>query len=47
MDGIDPYRPDESVYECVECNGRFRTNDHLSSCEGCGGDVQNIAVPRE
>jgi rRNA maturation endonuclease Nob1 len=47
MNGIDPYQPEGSVYECVVCNRHFRTDDHLASCEGCGGDLRNIAVPRE
>nr|WP_299263712.1 rubrerythrin-like domain-containing protein [Halorientalis sp.] len=47
MNGIDPYKPGESVYECVSCSRQIRTDGHLSSCEECGGEVRNIAVPRE
>lgn len=47
MHDIDPYPPEESVYECMGCGNRVATTDHLSICPDCEGDVRNIAVPRE
>ena len=44
---IDDYRPREGYYECVACGTRVVSDDHLPSCPDCGGDVRNIAVPRE
>jgi rRNA maturation endonuclease Nob1 len=43
----DPYDPTRSYYECSDCGRRFTTQDHEATCEECGGDLRNIAVPRE
>jgi Zn finger protein HypA/HybF involved in hydrogenase expression len=34
-------------YECNDCQERTVTDEYLDSCPGCGGNVTNIAVPRE
>ena len=34
-------------YECVDCRERTVTDEHLGNCPNCGGEVTNIAVPRE
>jgi len=47
MHGIDPYSPGTSVYECQECGDRTEASDHVAACPTCGGDVRNIAIPRE
>ncbi|MFB6184250.1 MAG: rubrerythrin-like domain-containing protein [Haloarculaceae archaeon] len=43
----DPYSPEESHYECLDCHARIVTDGHVDVCEECGGEVRNIAVPRE
>lgn len=43
----DPYSPDESYYECVDCRTRTVSDDYLGSCPDCGEPVRNLAVPRE
>jgi Zn finger protein HypA/HybF involved in hydrogenase expression len=47
MHGIDPYSPDEPVYECQHCGNRTESSDHLTVCPNCDGEVRNIAIPRE
>jgi hypothetical protein len=45
---MDPYTPTDSEYECVECHNRITTEDDFHGvCPGCGGEMKNIAVPRE
>lgn len=44
--GIDPYTPEESLYECFDCGDRTAGGTG-GSCTDCGGTVKNIAVPRE
>lgn len=43
---IDPYTPDRSYYECLNCTYR-ETAESLGHCPECGGRVRNIAVARE
>lgn len=43
---VDPYTPDESYYECVDCLHRT-TGETAGSCPECGATMRNIAVPRE
>ncbi len=43
----DPYTAEESYYECVSCQNRTRSSDHLGSCPECGERVRNLAVTRE
>jgi hypothetical protein len=44
--GIDPYKPEEPLYECLDCGDRS-AGGVRGPCEGCGGTLKNIAVPRE
>lgn len=44
---LDPYSPDGGYFECTDCGTRTNTDERLSSCPDCGGEVQNLAVPRE
>lgn len=46
QNGIDPYTPEEPLYECLECGGRS-TDGTGGTCEDCGGAVKNIAIARE
>jgi len=43
----DPYTPEKSRYECVECLNRVTTDDTVGTCPECGGRMKNVAVPRE
>ncbi len=47
MPGSDPYHPTESYYECVSCNERTVSTEHLGACPSCGEAVRNLAVARE
>ncbi|MFD1515522.1 rubrerythrin-like domain-containing protein [Halomarina rubra] len=44
---VDPYRPEESVFECLECHHRLVSEEHVGACPVCGGATKNIAVARE
>lgn len=44
---IDPHRAQGGYYECQSCGTRTTSEQRLETCHDCGGDVQNIAVPRE
>ncbi|WP_155120563.1 rubrerythrin-like domain-containing protein [Haloprofundus marisrubri] len=44
---VDPYSPERGYYECLTCGSRETSTDHLTTCSSCGGDVRNLAVPRE
>jgi DNA-directed RNA polymerase subunit RPC12/RpoP len=46
QNGLDPYTPEEPLYECMDCGGRL-TGGSGGSCADCGGTLKNIAVPRE
>jgi len=46
QNGLDPYTPDEPLYECMDCGGRH-SGGIGGSCGDCGGTLKNIAVPRE
>lgn len=43
----DPYTPTVNRYECTDCLERTVTDERLSSCPECDGEVKNVAVPRE
>jgi Zn finger protein HypA/HybF involved in hydrogenase expression len=43
----DPYTPDARRYECWDCSDRERSEAAVGACRTCGGDVYNVAVPRE
>lgn len=43
----DPYTPEQKQFECRECTYRVVQESHQPRCPNCGGDMQNIAVPRE
>jgi rRNA maturation endonuclease Nob1 len=44
---VDPYSPERRYYECRSCGERWTSDDPVPACESCGGNVRNIAVPRE
>jgi len=44
---VDPYTPEMGYFECVECSRRTTSDKRLTTCEKCGGQLRNIAVPRE
>ncbi|MFC4356593.1 rubrerythrin-like domain-containing protein [Halobium salinum] len=44
---VDPYSPKRGYYECYDCGERETSVDSRTECESCGGEVRNIAVPRE
>jgi hypothetical protein len=46
QNGLDPYTPDEPLYECMDCGSRLAGGSG-GSCGDCGGTLKNIAVPRE
>ena len=43
----DPYTPEKSRYECVDCLNRVTTDGTVWTCPDCGGRMKNVAVPRE
>lgn len=43
----DPYAPDQKRFECPDCSYRKTADSHKPTCPHCGGDMRNIAVPRE
>jgi Zn finger protein HypA/HybF involved in hydrogenase expression len=43
----DPHTPERGYYECRTCTHREASEDRLTACSACGGDVRNLAVPRE
>ncbi|MWG35722.1 rubrerythrin-like domain-containing protein [Halomarina oriensis] len=47
MSTVDPYTPGEAVFECVDCQHRTASSEHVGSCPECGGTIKNIAVARE
>ncbi|TQQ83321.1 rubrerythrin-like domain-containing protein [Halonotius terrestris] len=44
---IDPYTTEEACFECLECGARARSEERIHECSACGGEVKNIAIPRE
>ena len=44
---IDPFSPEMGYFECVDCGKRKMSDERLTTCTGCGGQLQNLAVPRE
>ena len=44
---VDPYTPEMGYFECVECSRRTTSDERLTTCETCGGQLRNIAVARE
>lgn len=35
------------TYECVDCGHRIEADERPGECPECGGEMQNISVPRE
>ncbi len=44
---VDPYSPEVGYFECLECSRRTTSDNRLTTCTDCGGQLRNIAVPRE
>ncbi|MFC6726853.1 rubrerythrin-like domain-containing protein [Halobium palmae] len=44
---VDPYSPERGYFECLDCGTRETSEGLISECADCGGEVRNIAVPRE
>jgi rRNA maturation endonuclease Nob1 len=48
MNRNDPYDPPgEYLHECRECGQRAWTESRIGECDDCGGEVKNLAIPRE
>ncbi len=44
----DPYHTGTvRVFECRECSARIEAEHSPGPCPECGGDLQDISVPRE
>jgi hypothetical protein len=43
----DSYESSGATYECNDCLHRQPTDEFPGDCPECGGEVRNIAVPRE
>ncbi|WP_435064603.1 rubrerythrin-like domain-containing protein [Halobaculum sp. EA56] len=44
----DPYQADTvRVFECRRCSTRVEAEHSVGKCPDCGGDLQDISVPRE
>ncbi|MFC7097732.1 rubrerythrin-like domain-containing protein [Halobaculum marinum] len=44
----DPYQAGSvRVFECRECSARVEASHSPGTCSDCGGDLQDISVPRE
>lgn len=44
----DPYHTGTvRVFECRDCSARMEAEHTPSACPECGGDLQDISVPRE
>ncbi|QZY00415.1 rubrerythrin-like domain-containing protein [Halobaculum rubrum] len=44
----DPYHTGTvRVFECRECSARTEAEHSPGTCSECGGDLQDISVPRE
>jgi len=44
---LDPYSADRGYFECRDCANREVASERLTECPDCGGQMRNIAVPRE
>jgi|AntDeeMetagen192_2_1112575.scaffolds.fasta_scaffold04568_3 rRNA maturation endonuclease Nob1 len=44
---VDPYSPETNYFECISCSRRTTSDKRLATCSECGGQLRNIAVPRE
>lgn len=44
---VDPYSPNRGYFECLDCGNRETSEETLTECDDCGGELRNIAVPRE
>ena len=45
---VDPYeREPPFIYECVDCGTRTEADCQPGRCPGCGGQLQDLTVPRE
>ena len=43
-----PSDRDKRIYECLDCGHRIENpDDHPTQCPKCGGELQNISVPRD
>lgn len=43
-----PSDRDDATFECVDCGHRVEAADERpSSCPECGGNLQNVSVPRD
>jgi len=48
MNRTDPYDPPgEYLQECLDCGCRTHTEERVGACPDCGGELRNLAVPRE
>ncbi|MDX1746088.1 MAG: rubrerythrin-like domain-containing protein [Halobacteriales archaeon] len=48
MHQIDPYTPEPPYeYECTGCGERVTAESHPGVCANCGGEVQDVSIPRE
>jgi len=48
MNRTDPYDPPgEYLQECPNCGCRIHTEERIGACPDCGGELRNLAVPRE
>lgn len=43
----ESYEADGGTYECNGCRHRERADSYPGTCPECGGEMRNIAVPRE
>ncbi len=43
----DPYSPEESYHECMDCHNRVAADEGGGLCSECGGPLRNLAVSRE
>ena len=44
---VDPFTPETYYFECVDCSQRTTSETRLTTCSECGGQLRNIAIPRE
>ncbi|MFC5973294.1 rubrerythrin-like domain-containing protein [Halomarina salina] len=47
LNTVDPYTPEEAVFECLACQNRIVSEEYVGPCPECGGETKNIAVARE
>lgn len=44
---IDPHPGNRDHYECLACGGRTVSEERVTTCSECGGELRNIGLPRE